>query len=202
MCGGGNRTDCPEALDPGRSILGPEQEKWLFDNLADVHARWTVLGQQVPTFARNFGADGVGRFWMDKWDGYVAARNRLYSRLLEAKTPNPIVLSGDVHQHFAADLKLDFRDPRSACVGVELTNSSITTNGDGSDVSTTWERTRADNPHITYHSARRGYIACTATPATMRADFKIIEKVSEPNQPVRIGGALVVEAGRPGGSVA
>ena len=84
--------------------------------------------------------------------------------------------------------------------GVELTNSSITTNGDGSDVSTTWERTRADNPHITYHSARRGYIACTATTAAMRADFKILEKVSEPNQPVRIGGALVVEAGRPGGS--
>jgi alkaline phosphatase D len=200
VCGGGNRTDCPEALDQGRSILGPEQEKWLFDNLADVHARWTVLGQQVPTFARNVGAGAVGRFWMDKWDGYVAARNRLYTRLLETKAPNPIVLSGDVHQHFAADLKLDFADPRSTCVGVELTNSSITTNGDGSDVSTTWARTRADNPHITYHSARRGYIACTATAAAMRADFKILEKVSEPNQPVRIGGALVVEAGRPGGS--
>src|SRR5207247_4479147 len=145
---------------------------------------------------------GVGLFCMNNGDGYVAARNRLYSRLLETRAPNPIVLSGDVHQHFAADLKLDFRDPRSACVGVEFTNSSITTNGDGSDVSTTWERTRADNPHITYHSARRGYIACTATPALMRADFKIIEKVSEPNPPVRIGGALVVEASRTGGRVA
>ena len=203
VCADGNRTDCAaQALDPGRSMLGPEQEKWLFTNLADVHARWTVLSQQVPTFARGFGADAAGRFWTDKWDGYVAARHRLYTRLLETKAPNPIVLSGDVHQHFAADLKLDFANPRSASVGVEFTNSSITTNGDGSDVSPNWERTRAGNPHITYHSARRGYIACTATPATMRADFKILEKVSEPDQPVRIGGALVVEAGRPGSSTA
>ena len=203
VCAAGNRSNCAEqALDPGRSMLGPEQEKWLFDTLADVRARWTVLGQQVPTFARDFGPDGAGRFWMDKWDGFVAARHRLYTRLLETKAANPIVLSGDVHQHFGADLKLDFANPRSAPVGVEFTNSSITTNGDGSDVSATWERTRANNPHITYHSARRGYIACTATPATLRADFKILEKVSEPNQPIRIGGALVVEAGRPGGSAA
>jgi alkaline phosphatase D len=202
VCGERNRTVCPEALDPRRSILGPKQEKWLFANLADVRARWTVIGQQVPTFARDFGPDAAGRSWMDKWDGYVAARHRLYARLLETKAPNPIVLSGDVHQHFAADLKLDFANPRSATVGVEFTNSSITTNGDGSDVSATWEQTKANNPHITYHSARRGYIACTATPATMRADFKILEKVTEPNHPARIGGALVVEAGRRGGSAA
>ena len=31
-----------------------------------------------------------------------------------------------------------------------------------------WEATKADNPHIKYHSNRRGYIACTATPDAMR----------------------------------
>jgi alkaline phosphatase D len=201
-CGDGNRTACAEALDPSRTMMGPEQEKWLFDNLARVNATWTVIGQQVPTFARDFGAESAGRFSMDKWDGYVPARNRLYSRLIETKAPNPIVLSGDVHQHFGADLKRDFTDPRSATVGVEFTNTSITTNGDGADVSATWERTRVDNPHIRYHSARRGYIACTATPDAMRADFKILDKVTEPNQPAHIGGSLVVEAGRPGSSTA
>jgi len=49
---------------------------------------------------------------MDRWDGYVAARQRLYHRLLETKAPNPIVLSGDVHQHYGADLKMDFMNPR------------------------------------------------------------------------------------------
>ena len=54
------------------------------------------------------------------------------------------------------------------------------------------------NPHIKYHSARRGYIACTATPATMRADFKILDRVTVADQPIRVGGSLVVEAGRRG----
>ena len=102
---------------------------------------------------------------MDKWDGYVASRERLYARLKETKAPNPIVLSGDVHVHYGADLKLDFANPRSETVGVEFTNTSVTSGADGADVSATWERIRGDNPHIKYHSARRGYIACTATPA-------------------------------------
>jgi alkaline phosphatase D len=93
---------------------------------------------------------------------------------------------------------MDFTDPRSAIVGTEFTNTSITTSGDGADVGGSWEATRADNPHIKYHSSRRGYIACTATPSTMRADFKILDKVSVPDLPARTGGSLVVQAGRPG----
>ena len=83
------------------------------------------------------------------------------------------MLSGDVHAHYGADLKLDFANPKSETVGVEFTNTSITSGGDGTDVPATGSQFRADNPHIKYHSARRGYIACTATQATMRADFRI-----------------------------
>ena len=198
-CGDGSHTNCAEALDPQRTIMGAEQEKWLFDNLADVKARWTVIGQQVPTFARDLHADDPdGAFSMDKWDGYVPARQRLYARLLETRAPNPIVLSGDVHNHFGADLKMDFTKPQSATVGVEFTNTAVTSTGDGADVTPTWELTRHDNPHIKYHSGRRGYIACTATPASMRADFKILDRVTIPDQPIRIGGSLVVQAGRSG----
>jgi hypothetical protein len=32
----------------------------------------------------------------------------------------------------------------------------------------------------------------------MTADFKVVERVTVPNDPIRIGGSLVVEAGRPG----
>jgi alkaline phosphatase D len=198
-CGDGSRTNCADRLAPTQTMMGAEQEKWLFDNLATIQARWTVIGQQVYSFAfdrSKFNPDG--QYSMDKWDGYVAARERLYRRLLETKAPNPIVLSGDVHQHYGADLKMDFTDPRSATVGTEFVNTAVSTTGDGSDVGTTWEITRADNPHIKYHSNRRGYIACTATPSQMRADFKIIDKISVPDLPAHIGGSLVVQAGRPG----
>ena len=139
---------------------------------------------------------------MDKWDGYAVSRDRLYRRLLETRAPNPVVLSGDVHAHFGADLKLDFLDPRSQTVGVELTNTSITSNGDGSEVTGNWEQTRPDNPHIKYHSARRGYIACTATAKTLRADFRVLDRVTVPGEPVRTAGTLVIEAGKPGATLA
>jgi len=201
-CNDGTKT-CPAALDPARTILGAEQEKWVFGNLADARARWTVLSQQVYSFARDFvKANPDARFNMDVWDGYPAARQRLYSRIKETKAPNPIVISGDVHVHYGADLKLDFTDPASETVGTEFTNTSITAAGDGTDVSANWDAVRAGNPHIRYHSARRGYIACTATPATMRADFKILDRVTVQDAPIKVGGSLVVEAGKRGASPA
>ena len=195
--------NCPAALDPARTMLGPEQEKWVFGNLADAKARWTVLSQQVYSFARDFVKQNPdGRFGMDVWDGYPAARNRLYTRIKQSGAPNPIVISGDVHLHYGADLKLDFTNPKSETIGVEFTNTSISAAGDGADVSANWEAVREVNPHIRFHSARRGYVACTATPATMRADFKILDRVTIPDQPIRIGGSLVVEAGKPGAHTA
>ena len=195
--------NCPAALDPARTMLGAEQEKWVFGNLADAKARWTVLSQQVYSFARDFVKQNPdARFGMDVWDGYPAARQRLYTRIKESGAPNPIMISGDVHVHYGADLKLDFANPNSETVGVEFTNTSISAGGDGADVSANWDAVRDANPHIRYHSARRGYVACTATPATMRADFKILDRVTLGDQPIKIGGSLVVEAGKPGAHTA
>ena len=76
-----------------------------------VKATWTILGQQVPTFARDLaGSNPLGRFSMDKWDGYTAARQRLFNRLRETKAPNPVVLSGDVHVHYFGACALSFAD--------------------------------------------------------------------------------------------
>ena len=152
-------------------MLGGEQEAWLFRNLAASNATWTVLGQQVPTYtvdARSRNPDWL--LSMDKWDGYSEARRRLYERL--QRTPNPVILSGDVHAHFGADLKADYLNPRSRTIGVELTNSSITTTGDGSDVQNGWDRIRSDNPHLMFHSNRRGYIACTATRSALQSGLQ------------------------------
>jgi alkaline phosphatase D len=199
ICGGRLRLSCDEARDPKRTILGDEQEQWLFRNLAAATGTWTVLGQQVPTYLYDLTSiNPEARLSLDKWDGFAAARQRLYKHFLDAKTPNPVILSGDVHTHFGADLKLDYDDPHSRTVGVELTNTAITSNGDGGDVTPGWETIKRDNPHIKYHNARRGYIACTATPEMLRADFRTVEMVSVPDHAIRTSGSLVVEAGHPG----
>ena len=195
-CGDGYRSACREAEAADRTMMGAEQQAWLFRNLAKGRGQWTVIGQQVPTFALDRRAiDANGRFSMDRWDGYVRARQRLYRRLHETRAANPIVLSGDVHQHYASDLKMDFADPRSAPVGVELTNSSISSGGDGADVSAEWLRIKGDNPHVKVHSNRRGYIACTVTAAHLRADYRVIERISVPDQPMHTAATVVVEAG-------
>ena len=190
---------CSELLDDQRTMLGPVQEQWLFEELGRARARWTVIGQQVPLFARDLGPDSAsGRVSTDKWDGYPVARDRLIARIVDSRAPNPIVLSGDVHVHFGADLKRDFGRPESATIGSEFTNTSATSGGDGSAASANWKVVGPLNPHIKYHSALRGYVACAVTPTTFRADFKVVDRVTVPNQPARTGASLLVEAGKPG----
>ena len=78
---------------------------------------------------------------------------------------NAVALSGDVHLHYAAEFKDSYDDPASATLGVEFTNTSISWNGDSSEVAEAWDGMKADNPHIKYHSARRGYVSFEVTPA-------------------------------------
>jgi alkaline phosphatase D len=70
---------------------------------------------------------------MDNWDGHVQARARLMKFLAEARPANPIVMTGDIHSNWVADLKVDFNNPSSAVVGTELVGTSISTGGDGDD---------------------------------------------------------------------
>ncbi|MEP7057492.1 MAG: alkaline phosphatase D family protein, partial [Caldimonas sp.] len=69
---------CPELADPKRSLLGPDQERWLADGW-DVARPWNLLAQQtlMARFAWNEPAFGTGVYWTDGWDGYAPARNRL-----------------------------------------------------------------------------------------------------------------------------
>ena len=198
-CGGGAKTGCAELPDRGRTIMGEEQERWLFDNLARSRARWTVIGQQVIMFPRRQrGRNGDTTWSMDKWDGYPADRIRVLEHIKRSHAPNPIVLSGDIHLHYAADLHVDPMNERSEIVASEFTNTSISANGDGARVAGNWDDVREENPHIKFHSGYRGYIAVTANQSEMRADFRVVEKVTVPKMPSRSSGTVIVEAGKRG----
>jgi alkaline phosphatase D len=198
-CGENEKAQCADALDPQRTMLGDAQEDWLFRNLAAARARWTLIGQQVYSFAKDAArVNPNGRFGMDSWNGYVAARSRLYARIAETQPANPIVISGDIHEHYAADLTQDFTNPASPTIAVEFTNTSITAGGDGQEIGGVWRQIKNDNPHVKFHSQQRGYISCTATPSALRADFKTFERVTVPDLPARTAATFVVEAGKPG----
>ncbi len=130
------RSDQDQALrlDPSRTILGDDQERWLMANLAGGTARWNALAQQVFFSQRDFTAGPGQSFSSDAWDNYVPERNGLRDHIAAVGASNPVVLTGDVHAAYVCDVKADFDDPASLTVATELVGTSITTGRDGVDV--------------------------------------------------------------------
>lgn len=57
----------------------------------------------------------------DSWDGYPAARNRFYDRLIENDVQDIFVLTGDAHEFWMNDLSTETGDK----VGVEVVTTSV-----------------------------------------------------------------------------
>ena len=190
-CGDGYK-DCADASDPTRSITGAAQEAWLLDGFRRSSARWDVLGQQVFFGQRDNNSGPAVVTSMDAWDGYVASRERITRGWVDADVRNPVVLTGDVHAHWAAEVRARFDDPSSAGVGTELVSSSITSGGDGSETRPETPLVLADNPHIRFFNNRRGYVRTRITPSELRADFQVVPFVSQPNAPVQTRASFVV----------
>jgi len=159
-------------------------------------ARWNVLANQVMIAQVAQAQDGVQTFLMDKWDGYVEARRRLLRFLADARPPNPVVITGDIHSNWVADLKLDFADPSSPTVATEFVGTSISSGGDGTD--STAAAVRSSNPHIKFFNARRGYVRALVTPKLWTSDYRVVPYVSRPGAPAETRASFVVAEGRPG----
>jgi alkaline phosphatase D len=177
-------------------MLGRAQERWLEQNLGESRAGWNVLAQTTP-MAQFDTKPGPGRrAWTDGWDGYPAARQRLFQTLIEKKIANPIVLGGDVHSFNVNQLKLDFDDPASPVVASEFVGTSIT--------SQAWSQERLnqylpDNPHMLLVDSRyRGYVRAEVTAKRMTADLRAMESVATREAPCNTLASFVVEDGKPG----
>jgi len=197
-CGDRFRSDCPERFAPTQTITGPEQERWLLAGLEDSRTRWNVLAQQVFFANVDYQAGPEIGINPDAWDGYVASRDRILGAIAERNVDNPIVLTGDVHRNFAADLKANFADPASETLGSEFVATSITSGGDGADTSPTDPALLAENPHVKFTNNQRGYVRCTVDRSQWRSDFRVVPYVKRPGAPVTTRQSFVVEAGRPG----
>ena len=196
-CGDGYK-DCPASLDPARSITGAEQEKWLLDGFHRSRARWDVLGQQVFFAQRDNNSGPATVVSQDSWDGYAASRDRITRGWVDAGVRNPVVLTGDVHAHWASELKLDYTDPTSRTVGAELVCSSITSTGDGADAVAGTHPWASWNPHLRFWNNQRGYVRTRITGDALTADFQVVPYVTRPGAPVHTRASFVIEDRVPG----
>jgi len=193
---------CKERVLAERTLLGREQEAWLAQGFASSTARWNILaqqtlmaqGSQIPAHE-----EGDGRFWTDGWDGYPAARARLFDDIVRHRVSNPLVIGGDVHTFYAADLKRDFFRPASESnpvIATEFCGTSVT--------SSSRPQSRTDqmleyNPHIKFgRSDRRGFVMMEMTPQRTYANFQALDDVHDVDTGMTTLARFVVENGKAG----
>jgi phosphodiesterase/alkaline phosphatase D-like protein len=131
-------------------------------------------------------------YYVDGWDGYIHSRKRLFEHLYNNRVPNPIVISGDIHAAWVADLKYHpdvpleaFKRKDSVTIATELIGTSVT-----STLSSSWTNTYRKalpkNPHVRYFDERPGgYVRCTVMPNNCRAEYKLAQNTADRLSPVK-----------------
>ena len=185
--------DCAALADPTRSLLGLAQERWLAEGW-EPQRRWNLVAQQ--TLMARFNSHPEGRSWTDGWDGYTASRQRLLGTVAERRLPGVVVLGGDRHANFVADLKTDFDDPKAPVVASEFCGTSISSHGraqSGIDAALPL------NPHLHLgRSDQRGYMAFDIGERQLLARLMVVDRPQDASSPVRETARFVVEPARPG----
>ena len=190
----------PALRDVHRTLLGPDQESWLTDQLSASRARWRLIGQQVM----------VGRYPietnLDTWDGYPAARQRLVAQLRAA--PDTVVLTGDVHSSWAMNIVDEPLEPSVAgapavtgnsSVAVEFVTPGITSPLLDQASGEIWQARVLAQPHVKYVQLwRRGYMVLDVDRSRVQAAWYHYDAVDQP-EPVEpsFGGAAAVYSGQP-----
>ena len=198
------RTDIARLDDPARSILGTAQEAWLGGELREAvraNSRWQILGQQVMFAPQSVAGATAGN--ADSWDGYRAARTRIYDMVEQLQVPNLVVLTGDVHSSWAYDLPRrpdQGYDPATGrgSIGVEIVCPAVSspTPFQGPDAATRTAALMQARPHLKFlDGQQRGYVVLDITRDRLQADWWLLNSVKERNPEQHFAKGLVCEAG-------
>lgn len=190
------RTSRDSRTDPDATMLGGRQRDWLIDGLTGGDARWRIIGNQVPMVQVDRDPDEeVEKFFMDGWDAYVAERDEVLTEAYEREAENLVVVTGDRHSNYIADLKTNYDDPDSPSVGTEIVGTSLSSNKDGADMLPVGEDYLKTNPHLKFVNFQRGYARITVTKDELKNDFRVLEKISEPDFPISTRATFAIEDG-------
>jgi alkaline phosphatase D len=195
---GGHIANCAERLDPARTMLGPEQERWLYDGFRTSKAKWNIVAQDLLIAPLTLKApDGAPGHNTDGWDGYPAARERMLRAVADAKTANPVFFGGDIHSFWTTDLKADFENPASPTIATEFVGTSITSDNPATDYANA-EQVKSGG-YVKFMNAKtHGYISMDVTPQRMQTRFQVVSDRKDRNATVSTLKAFVVESGKAG----
>ncbi len=204
-----------EFADPSRQMLGSAQEGWLAARLRESTAQWKIVGQGVMFAQLKVepapNAGGGGRFInADQWDGYQPARDRLYDVFKgNASSPpvdNVVMLTGDLHSSWAADLTQDPNNPDTATGGydpatgagsraVEFVATSVTSPLVVDPVIPE-SAVKLINPHFKYiELTRRGYMLLDVDATRVVGEWWYVDTIETRSQGQSFGVAFQVQNG-------
>jgi alkaline phosphatase D len=189
------RGDIEAFNEPDRQLLGADQEAWLADKLGNSTARWKVLGQQVMVGNyKGFGAldaDGGGDILNpDQWDGYRAARYRLFDSIESTDAGSVVILTGDIHSSWAHNIARDPNNEESynadtfaGSIAVEYVVPAISSPGFPAVVSEALVTTAMDyNPTLQWAQlSNRGYVVLDITQDRVQGAWFHYEDVVNPD---------------------
>ena len=205
--------------DPSATMMGSTQESWLAHQMK-ANPGWqmvgmgTILGRTVmpkdaldwlrPTVSekkvasyRNdvrAAAQGLP-MWMDRWDGYPAARSRLL-RAAQTADADLVMLSGDSHNAWAYALAEDGRP-----AGVEFAGQSVTSGGMegdmGADPMVVARGFVAANPELKWaDTSQRGYLMLEISPERVTGEWQFLRTIKARTTELAGSHRMSVERGR------
>lgn len=208
--------------DPSATMLGWDQESWLAHELK-VNARstaWQLIGMAtitgrtvmpegaidwlradaservVNSFKNDIRAAKNGLpMWMDRWDGYPAARSRMLKAAQQADA-DLIMLSGDSHNAWAYALA-EGGQP----AGVEFAGHSVTSGGMensfSADPKIVAQGFIAANPEMRWaDTSRRGYMMIQITPQRVTGEWLFMRTIKARDTTLAGSHSMHVKRGR------
>ncbi len=208
--------------DPSMTMMGTEQESWLYHGFAREKAIWSVLGvgtnmgynylpesamatisPDSPQRNRDYVQTGVTMakaglpYNFDNWGGYPAARSRLLAAA-QRSGRDLVVVTGDSHNGWGYDLPEGGKP-----AGVEFGGHSVTSPGfeqatKGIDPKTVAAALiNKANPELRWvDTSNRGYMHLSLTPQAATNEWVFMDTVLDVSRVTRPSHRLQVRPGR------
>jgi hypothetical protein len=133
--------------------------------------------RKVAGYRNNIRAAKLGLpMWMDRWDGYPAARSRLL-KAAQAADADLVMLAGDSHNAWAYALSEGGKP-----AGVEFAGHSVTSGGAegdfGADPKVVAQGFMAANPELKWaDTSQRGYMMIEVTPQRVTGEWLFMRTI-------------------------
>ena len=124
----------PRMQSPPGTMLGPDQKQWWKDTMKGSNATWKLWGNQVPLMRLMVKNQPSGVLIYDRvitgdtWDGYNTERKELMGFLRDQGIDNVVVITGDIHAHFAGLVMDDYDADMPRAVAAEFCAAGISSN--------------------------------------------------------------------------